>query len=30
VGGLVGGETVITAGPATLKDGDKIKVKGQS
>lgn len=30
VGGLVGGENVITAGPATLKDGDKIKVKGQS
>jgi HlyD family secretion protein len=30
VDGLVGGESVITAGPATLKDGDKIKVKGQS
>jgi len=30
VAGLVGGENVITAGPATLKDGDKIKVKGQS
>ena len=30
VDGLVGGENVITAGPATLKDGDKIKIKGQS
>lgn len=30
VDGLVGGESVITAGPATLKDGDKIKIKGQS
>jgi len=30
VSGLVGGETVITTAPATLKDGDKIKVKGQS
>lgn len=30
VDGLVGGESVITAGPTTLKDGDKIKVKGQS
>src|SRR5215471_3908860 len=30
VDGLVGGEDVITAGPADLKDGDKIKVKGQS
>ncbi len=30
VDGLVGGETVITTAPATLKDGDKIKVKGQS
>ena len=30
VDGLVGGENVITTGPATLKDGDKIKVKGQS
>jgi HlyD family secretion protein len=30
VDGLVGGETVITAAPATLKDGDKIKIKGQS
>jgi HlyD family secretion protein len=30
VDGLVGGETVITTAPATLKDGDKIKIKGQS
>jgi hypothetical protein len=30
VDGLVGGESVITTGPATLKDGDKIKIKGQS
>lgn len=30
VDGLVGGEDVITAAPATLKDGDKIKIKGQS
>ena len=30
VGGLVGGESVITTAPATLKDGDKIKIKGQS
>jgi hypothetical protein len=30
VQGLVGGENVITSGPATLKDGDKIKIKGQS
>lgn len=30
VSGLVGGENVITAGPANLKDGDKIKLKGQS
>jgi HlyD family secretion protein len=30
VDGLVGGENVITMGPATLKDGDKIKIKGQS
>jgi HlyD family secretion protein len=30
VDGLVGGENVITSGPATLKDGDKIKIKGQS
>ncbi len=28
--GLNGGEDVITAGPQTLKDGDKIKIKGQS
>jgi len=30
VQGLVGGEDVITAGPQNLKDGDKIKIKGQS
>jgi len=30
VSGLVGGENVITAAPPTLKDGDKIKIKGQS
>jgi len=30
VDGLVGGETVITNAPATLKDGDRIKIKGQS
>src|SRR5881394_876091 len=30
VEGLNGGEDVITAGPQTLKDGDKIKIKGQS
>ena len=30
VDGLVGGETVITTGPQNLKDGDKIKIKGQS
>jgi HlyD family secretion protein len=30
VDGLVGGENVITAGPQNLKDGDKIKIKGQS
>jgi HlyD family secretion protein len=30
VDGLVGGESVITTAPATLKDGDKIKTKGQS
>jgi HlyD family secretion protein len=30
VDGLNGGETVITTAPPTLKDGDKIKVKGQS
>jgi len=28
--GLVGGENVITVGPPNLKDGDKIKIKGQS
>jgi HlyD family secretion protein len=26
---LVGGENVITTAPATLKDGDRIKIKGQ-
>ena len=30
VDGLVGGESVITTAPATLKDGDKIEIKGQS
>lgn len=30
VDGLVGGESVVTSAPATLKDGDKIKIKGQS
>ena len=30
VQGLNGGEEVVTAGPADLKDGDKIKIKGQS
>lgn len=30
VQGLVGGENVITAAPASLKDGDKIKIKGQA
>jgi HlyD family secretion protein len=30
VDGLVGGEEVINNAPATLKDGDKIKIKGQS
>jgi HlyD family secretion protein len=30
VDGLVGGENVITAAPANLKDGDQIKIKGQS
>jgi multidrug efflux pump subunit AcrA (membrane-fusion protein) len=30
VDGLVGGESVIVSGPADLKEGDKIKVKGQS
>ena len=28
--GLNGGEEVVTAGPADLKDGQKIKIKGQS
>jgi len=30
VDGLVGGEEVITTAPSTLKDGDRIKIKGQS
>jgi HlyD family secretion protein len=30
VDGLVGGESVISKGPQELKDGDKIKIKGQS
>jgi len=30
VSGLNGGESVITAAPESLKDGDKIKIKGQS
>ncbi len=30
VDGLVGGESVITKGPQDLKDGDSIKIKGQS
>jgi HlyD family secretion protein len=30
VDGLVGGESVVTTAPPTLKDGDKIKIKGQS
>src|SRR5579862_9188813 len=30
VQGLNGGEDVITSGPADLKDGEKIKIKGQS
>ncbi len=30
VTGLVGGENVITTAPSNLKDGDKIKLKGQS
>jgi HlyD family secretion protein len=30
VEGLNGGEDVITTAPQTLKDGDKIKIKGQS
>jgi len=29
VDGLVGSENVITTAPATLKDGDRIKIKGQ-
>jgi len=29
VKGLVGGENVISAAPPTLKDGEKIKIKGQ-
>src|SRR5262252_2351401 len=29
VQGLIGGEDVITNAPPTLKDGDKIKIKGQ-
>jgi len=29
VGGLVGGESVISKAPAELKDGDSIKIKGQ-
>lgn len=29
VTGLSGGEDVISSGPPTLKDGDKIKIKGQ-
>jgi len=29
VDGLTRGETVVVAGPADLRDGDKIKVKGQ-
>src|SRR5438876_2218722 len=29
VSGLNGGESVITTAPETLKDGDKIKIKGQ-
>lgn len=28
--GLIGGESVITNAPSALKDGDKIKIKGQS
>jgi hypothetical protein len=27
---LVGGESVISKGPQDLKDGDTIKIKGQS
>jgi HlyD family secretion protein len=30
VDGLVGGESVITSAPQTLKDGDKIKIKGHA
>jgi hypothetical protein len=30
VQGLNGGEDVITTAPQELKDGDKIKIKGQS
>jgi hypothetical protein len=30
VQGLNGGEDVITSGPQDLKDGEKIKIKGQS
>lgn len=30
VKGLIGGETVITTAPSNLKDGDKIRIKGQS
>jgi HlyD family secretion protein len=30
IDGLVGGESVITQGPQDLKDGDTIKIKGQS
>lgn len=30
VDGLVGGENVITTAPESLKNGDKIKIKGQS
>lgn len=30
VSGLNGGESVITTAPESLKDGDKIKIKGQS
>jgi hypothetical protein len=30
VSGLNGGETVITTGPDNLKDGESIKIKGQS
>jgi HlyD family secretion protein len=30
VSGLNGGESVITTAPEALKDGDKIKIKGQS